>query len=101
MFVKRFGDQYKVFEKFGGHIFKRRIVISYFDSHIHHIERVCAHPTGTVCLFKLHFAGEMKVAVEHTDVIETKKSAFEDVVAVHIFPVDPPGEVDDEFVEYL
>jgi hypothetical protein len=53
------------------------------------------HPTGTICLFQLHSRRIMKTSVEYTNIIKAKKPTFEDVVAVHILPVYPPGEIDE------
>jgi len=41
----------------------------------------------------------MKTAVEYTDVIEAKKSPFKDVVAIDVLSVDPPGEIEQQFME--
>src|ERR1041385_3887707 len=38
-------------------------------------------------------------AIEHTDVVETEKPAFEDVVALGIFAIHPPGKVEQHFVK--
>ena len=42
---------------------------------------------------------ELRVAIEHPDIIQPEKSALEDVVALGIFAVHPPGERDQHFVE--
>ena len=38
MFVQRFGNQYKMFKKFSGSIFKRIIIHGNFQCHIHHVQ---------------------------------------------------------------
>jgi hypothetical protein len=37
----------------------------------------------------------MKASVEHTNIIEAKKPTLKDVIAIHILPVYPPGEIDE------
>src|SRR5258708_5955080 len=37
--------------------------------------------------------------VEGADVIETKEPALENIVALGVFTIDPPGEIDQEFVK--
>ncbi len=38
-------------------------------------------------------------AVKHTDIIQAKKTAFKYIVAISIFPVDPPGKIDEQFLK--
>src|SRR5271154_5431229 len=44
---------------------------------------------------------ERRGAVENSNIVETEKSALEDVHALGIFPIDPPGEVKQKLVKYL
>ena len=46
-------------------------------------------------------AGQLVTAVDYGDVIETKEAALEDVVPFSINLVDPPREIDEEFVKDL
>jgi hypothetical protein len=39
-------------------------------------------------------------AVEHADVVEAEEAALEDVVALGVLAVDPPGEVEQQLVEH-
>ena len=43
--------------------------------------------------------GERGAAIEDADVIEAEESAFENIFASGIFPIHPPGESDQQFVE--
>jgi hypothetical protein len=38
-------------------------------------------------------------AVEDPDVVESEEAAAEDVTAFNVLAVDPPGEVEQEFLE--
>ena len=68
-----------------------------FDGHVHKIECIHTHPAGAIGLLLLHFAVKLYAAVKHTDIIQTKKATFEHIIPVRVFPVDPPGEIDNEF----
>ena len=39
-------------------------------------------------------------AVEHTDVVQAEKTALEHIVAICVFFIDPPGKIEQQFVEY-
>src|SRR5271157_1574418 len=43
---------------------------------------------------------EGRGTVEHSDIIETEKAALENVAAVGILAIYPPGEIQKKFVEY-
>src|SRR5829696_6514306 len=38
-------------------------------------------------------------AIKHADIIESKKSTLEDVHAIGIFAIDPPGEIQKQFLK--
>ena len=63
-----------------------------------HRQRVGAHPAGGVGLLQ-GVAGRQVGAVDRADVVQAEEAALEDVVAPGVFPVHPPGEVDQELVE--
>src|SRR5580700_5836298 len=44
-------------------------------------------------------SGERRRAIEDSNVVETEKTALEDVHAIGIFAIDPPGEVEKQFME--
>jgi hypothetical protein len=43
--------------------------------------------------------GEGLRAIESSDIIETQESPLEYVVTARIFPIDPPGEIQEELLE--
>src|SRR5690606_30574123 len=101
MFIQRFRDEYEVLKEFGSSIFKRTVIYRNLGSDIHHIQRVGADPTGAICLFQLHLTRKMKTAVEYSDIIQAEKAALKDIVTIDVFPVDPPREIDQQFLKYL
>ena len=63
-----------------------------------HGDRVERHPAGGVGL--LQRAADRQVrAVDRADVVQAEEAALEQVVALGVFAVDPPGEVDQQLVE--
>jgi len=99
MAVKRFGYQHKMFKKFGGGIFKSNIMFGNFQRHVHHVQCIHAHPAGAIRLLQLHFARGVVAAVKHADIIQAQKSPFKNIVAVTVFPVYPPGKIDEQFLK--
>ena len=63
-----------------------------------HGQRVGAHPAGGVGLLQ-GVAGRQVGAVDRADVVQAEEAALEQVVALGVLPVHPPGEVDQELVE--
>ena len=63
-----------------------------------HGQGVEGHPPGGVRL--LQGAPDRKVgAVDRPDVVQPEEAALEEVAAVRVLEVDPPGEVDQQLVE--
>ena len=52
-------------------------------------------------MFEDRAARQTLTAINHSDVVQTKKTAFENVVALAIHFVHPPGKVDEQLVEAL
>ena len=63
-----------------------------------HRQRVEAHPARPVRLLE-HPARREVRAVDRPDVVEAEEPALEDVRAVGVLAVHPPGEVDEQLVE--
>src|SRR5207237_6245305 len=71
------------------------------ERHAHHVEAEEAHPSGGVGLFQNGTIRKLFAPVDDGDVVEPKKPAFENVVALAIDPIDPPGKVDEQLVKAL
>ena len=50
-------------------------------------------------MLKVAAAGKGVGAIEDADIVEAEEAAAEDVAAVQVLAVDPPGEVEEEFLE--
>ena len=62
-------------------------------------ERVHRHPGGAVGLVDVAAGRQRLRAVEDADVVEPEKAALEDVAAVGVLAVHPPGEIQHQLVE--
>ena len=92
------GDVDEVLEELGGHGLVHLVLRRQPQRHSQHHQAVERHPRGTVGLFNDVARGHMR-PVDRSDVVEAKEAALKDVVAFLIDPIDPPGEVDGQFVE--
>ena len=64
-----------------------------------HIEAVHAHPARAVRLFDVAPGRQRRRAIKDTDIVQTQEAALEDVIALGVFAVDPPVEVQQQLVE--
>ena len=60
--------------------------------HLQQGERVERHPAGAVGLLEPAARGQVR-PVDRADVVQAEEAAGEEVVALGVHPVDPPGEV--------
>src|SRR5438105_14903860 len=93
------GDAEKMFEKFGSDIFVSVIFARQLDRDAHQVERKHSHPAGAIALLEMAAVGKARVAIEDADVVESEESALENIFTFGVFPVHPPGEGDEHFVE--
>ena len=64
-----------------------------------HVQAEHAHPGGAVGLLEVAAGRQRRAAVEDADVVQPEEAALEDVAAVGVLAVDPPGEVEQQLVE--
>jgi hypothetical protein len=102
--VHRIDDLDEVFEEFRRHVLVGGLhrpvgVAGEFERHREHGVRVKRHPGRAVGLTQLAAAGNGLAPVEDADVVEAEEAAGEKVFPVGILAVDPPGEVEEQFLE--
>jgi hypothetical protein len=97
--VHRGSDAEKVLKEFRRYILVNWIFTREFDRDPQHVEAKHSHPACAIALLKTAAVRERLVAIEHADVIEPKESALEDVIALRIFAVHPPGEGNEHLME--
>src|SRR5882762_10916297 len=86
-------------EKLGGDVFVDMVLEGELERDAHQVERVHRHPGGAVGLIDIAAGRQRRAAVEKTDIVEAEKPALKDVVSFDVLAVDPPGEVEHQFVE--
>ncbi len=89
----------EVLKEFRGDVLVGWLGAGQFQSHGQHVQAVHTHPSRAVRLFQVAAGGQRRAAVKDADVVQPQEAAFENVVAVQILAVHPPGEVQHEFVE--
>src|SRR5207302_7753002 len=57
------------------------------------------HPTGAIRLVNVAACRKRSAPVEYSDIVKTEETALKDISSVGIFPVHPPGEVQQQFME--
>ena len=64
-----------------------------------HIEAIHAHPAGAVGLLEVAARRERRGAIEDADIIQAQETALKNIRAFRIFAIDPPSEVEKQFVK--
>src|SRR5215469_7298099 len=93
------GDVNEMLKEFARDVFVGHVLFREFQRDGQHIQAVHAHPTGAVRLFKMSAGGKGCRTVENTDVVEAQEAPLENVGAVRIFAIDPPGEIEQLLVK--
>ena len=94
-----FGNIEEVLEKFGSDVFVDMVGERQLERNAHQVERVHRHPRSAVGLVDVTPARQRFVPVEYADVVEPQEPALENISALDILAVDPPGEVEHQLVE--
>src|SRR5690242_3909161 len=89
----------KVFEEFRGDVLINRIVQGQLERDAHKVERIHRHPRGAVGLVNETSGRQRGAAIEYADVVQAKKAALENVTALRVLAIHPPGEIEHELVE--
>ena len=99
--VHGFGDRQKMLEEFAWRCFRRR-------------NRAATSSSAMRIMFRQYMAiqpvlsawascgahRQRRVAVEHGDVVQAQEAAVEDVAILRVLAIDPPGEIQQQFVEH-
>src|SRR5262245_33803471 len=83
-----------MFKELGGCILKCNVMHSNFNCHVHQVQIVHTHPACPIGLLQLHFTVQLNAAVKYPYIIKSEKAPFKNVVAVWVFSIDPPREID-------
>src|SRR5207247_3976182 len=84
----------------GGQVLVDAVFGRQLQGDAHEVEAVHRYPTRAVGLVDVAAGGELhRAAVEDADVVQPEKAALEDVQALAVLAVDPPGEVEQQLVK--
>ena len=97
--VHCFSHVQEVLEELGRDVLIDRISSGKFEGDAHEIQAIHGHPTGAVRLIDKSAGRQGSAAVKYADIIQAKKSSLEDVAALRVLAIHPPGEVQHQFVE--
>ncbi len=86
-------DSQVMLEEFTRHVAVGRLIHGQFEGHAQHVTTIERHPGSRVGLIEPSAVGQRLVAIENADVIQTQKATAEDVIAMQVFAIDPPGKV--------
>ena len=97
-------DLNEMFEKLGRHVFvsqinMRAVTFSQFERHAQHGAAIKRHPGRAISLPKAATVGQRLGAIEHADIVQPQEPAGEQVFAVEVLAIDPPGEVQEQFLK--
>ena len=93
------GNAHKVFEEFAGDVFVGGIFFGKFESDGQHVQAKHGHPAGAVRLLEMPAGRQRRRTIKHPDIVKTEESALENIHAIGIFAVDPPGEIEQQLVK--
>src|SRR5215469_2906821 len=82
-----------MFKKAKRDVFINIIVFRQNQCDLEHALAVECHPCRTIGLVQMATHWKLRTAIKYADVIQTEKSTCKDILALGIFPIDPPVEV--------
>ena len=97
--VHGLGDVQEVLEELGGDVLVDGVVQRQLERDAHQVQAVHRHPARAVGLVDVPAGRQRRAAVEDADVVEAEEAALEDVAALGVLAVHPPGEVEHQLVE--
>ncbi len=93
------GDVEEVLPELARDVLVGRVLAREFQGDGHQVEAVHRHPARAVGLLDEAAAGQRLAAVEDADVVEAQEAALENVLALGVLAVHPPGEIQQQLVK--
>jgi hypothetical protein len=97
--IDRVRDGHEMFEELRGDILIGRIFSGQLQGHGKHRQAVERHPGRCVRLLQAATARQRPRTVDRSDVVQPQEAAGENVPAGKVLAIDPPGEVNQQFVK--
>ena len=95
----RRGNPQEMLGELEGHVHVVRVGHRQLRGDFQHVLAEQRHPGGAVGLLQVAAGRQRGAAVEDADVVQTEEAALEDVPPRAVLAVDPPGEVQEQFLE--
>ena len=86
-------------EKLRGHVFVNLIRLRQLQRHREHRQAIKTHPGCAIRLLEKSARRERFGTVEDADVIQTEEAAGEEIIALRVLPIHPPGEIEHQLLE--
>src|SRR5215472_18187970 len=91
--VHGISDPDEMFQETIGDLLIQRIRFRQDERDLQHVLAIESHPGSAVCLIEMPAGWEFGTAVEDPNVVQSEKSARENILALRILAVDPPVEI--------
>src|SRR6266566_1787549 len=98
--VNGVSDIKEVLPELAGYVFICRILFGQLHGDGKHVEAVHSHPAGSVRLFDVATGWKRSASIEDADVVQSEKPALEDIAAFAVLPIDPPCEIEKQFLKH-
>ena len=74
-------------------------MLSQLQRNIQHRQAVEGHPSRRISLLQCTTGWQRVRTVEKTYIVKAEKATLENVLAIEILSINPPGEIEQEFLE--
>ena len=81
-------------------IFIDPAMLGQFECNVQHGQAVESHPSCRISLLQSSASWQGIGAIEETYIVQAEKAAFEDVLAIEVFSIHPPSEVEQQLLEH-
>src|SRR5688572_21944294 len=86
----------EVLEELGRDVLVNFVVPGQFERNAHKIQRIHRHPTGAIRLIDESAGRQRCTAVEHANIVQAQEAALENVPALRVLAIHPPGKIQHE-----
>src|SRR5262245_10808716 len=88
-----------MFRELQHHVHVVRIGECQFACNLEHVFAIQGHPCCTIGLLQISAGRQRSTAVEYANIVEAQKASLEDVLTRSVFAVDPPSEIEQQFLK--
>src|SRR5260221_6265122 len=99
--LHRRGDVHEVIDILQEDILVGGVLFGELERHTDHVDTEHRHPARAVALLEVSACWQLRTTVKDADVVQSEKPTPEQVVALLVFAIDPPGEVQGQLLEHM